>query len=1577
MIDLSPVSDGGPYEGMELELAQGQYPPPENRCTCCPYGYHIDLDFLRYCESLNNGSYLRNLKKIKKNKRKLRKSMEVFLNSQGQPALAAPPPDVVHSTETFMNYMEHEDVSSRPLLDEIDSSVDNFDLIQHPRRRVYKGSGDYDEPDSYYDDYDSGSPSPGYGRQPPYHVGHPRDPSKYRSETEMVLHQAPKSESISSLLSSESDPPSSSGDYRTTITETEKHYRTQTHTYITAAQLEGQFAQLTQDVPALEGVPETQPSITPEALKAIREQMATSLQRLRELEEQVKIIPVLQVRLSVLKEEKRLQDLHQRARNNKPNLRTIGVGDCRIDDYDKPDGRSGSSSPSTRMFEMTEFQSINRKNLRRPHMRSVGTGDGNVFAQEMQLQVTQQQRYGQQDNRVHERELHTEESSHITEKEKEVHTLVIGNEQNRLATIKRGEMRIPTRSIGVGSGNVFDTSSNVHVHEKEMRTVIIGGPEQAKKQHRNVGVSCRAAMRDVGVMYYYEDVKPTTRNVAVGVGEGMMVGIYDENGGGGESSTSVHQTLTSLQQMNMAAFHTRNINIKSEHLRIILDQMLKKTVHSVGTMCKMSTEDKGTSHIGYDLVSVGCGTDSTEVEIRPKVTTRSIGVENKPATMSRSMITESKRTSDTGVNTQRSQVVHRASNTEGVTTFPAMTNTETPRMFSVPTETDPKMFQALNQIRNTGTNTNKVITMNSETNTEYVGRNLKTYSVNTDIRFVDKGINTTNVKNTTNRMVNTDEVRTRTTGVGDFSINQHVDCDICLVKPTTQKTVTTTEQREVVQQVQERDQRPQIEVTRHIQQQQPTAPSGYTREMTVQSRMRGGSPGSTMTREITETTVRGGRRTSPIGMTQEQIMQHHLSGGTQGFEQMTEELLQSHMRGEDSSTAEQIVERTIGTGGQSGGVTREVTIESRSGRSRPVVETHTTTVVGGGGSGGRTTREVTEERIERTLRSTPQVTKEIVIEGRTGRGGLGGSGGSLREVVEVQTSGTRGIGGGGGRSSTTTTTETTEETRSVRSTPQYGQHVTKEVVIEGRSGRNLMGGSMIGGGGSSSTTTTEETRTVQGSPRYGQHVTKEVVIEGRSGRNLMGGSTIRDGGSSSTTTTEETRTVRSTPQYGQHVTKEVVIEGRSGRNLMGGSMIGGGGSSTTTTEEVVERSVRSSPQVQSGGTLITREITIGGRVGGGSHLIGGGTQHTPRTGTVTETSTRTIVEKDAPTSKTIIEKETPGGVKIERKPSREERMRQYTVGSTKVVEVGSSSQEKIIEPRLRASEGTSLSSSTSSISSSSSATSGTSASTVRSASGGGGGGGAEVQFIPDGKGGTQMKVVRTTETAFVGNQPVHSHSDVVVAGVEDADAEQQQSGFSTSVSSRVAGLEDAHAGQQKSGFSSSMSSSSSSSSSRVAGGGSVSGGGVSRVTGGGVVSGGGGGAGSSTTVKSASYSTSSSSKMGGAGAMGMAGALGGAGAMGMMGSMGGGSGAMGGTGSGFSSSVQSSSSSSSSSGGTQRGGGGRTVTTVTETKVERRGAPVSMEDDGSGSLRSIMKKPGSSPVPAKKGIKFAEEVSGG
>lgn len=48
-------------------------------CECCPYGYHIDLDFVRYCESVSQEADRSGSIKRRKDRRRQRQSMEVLL----------------------------------------------------------------------------------------------------------------------------------------------------------------------------------------------------------------------------------------------------------------------------------------------------------------------------------------------------------------------------------------------------------------------------------------------------------------------------------------------------------------------------------------------------------------------------------------------------------------------------------------------------------------------------------------------------------------------------------------------------------------------------------------------------------------------------------------------------------------------------------------------------------------------------------------------------------------------------------------------------------------------------------------------------------------------------------------------------------------------------------------------------------------------------------------------------------------------------------------------------------------------------------------------------------------------------------------------------------------------------------------------------------------------------------------------------------------------------------------------------------------------------------------------------------
>jgi hypothetical protein len=54
---------------------RSRYPP----CNCCPYGYHIDLDFVRFCEALSQGREMSASKQRRRERRLQRQSMEVLL----------------------------------------------------------------------------------------------------------------------------------------------------------------------------------------------------------------------------------------------------------------------------------------------------------------------------------------------------------------------------------------------------------------------------------------------------------------------------------------------------------------------------------------------------------------------------------------------------------------------------------------------------------------------------------------------------------------------------------------------------------------------------------------------------------------------------------------------------------------------------------------------------------------------------------------------------------------------------------------------------------------------------------------------------------------------------------------------------------------------------------------------------------------------------------------------------------------------------------------------------------------------------------------------------------------------------------------------------------------------------------------------------------------------------------------------------------------------------------------------------------------------------------------------------------
>ena len=73
---------------MEPELAGTAHMAfVDSRCACCPYGYHIDIDFLRYLESLSARSP-GELAGIERRHPGLHESLELFLRRRDAAAAA-------------------------------------------------------------------------------------------------------------------------------------------------------------------------------------------------------------------------------------------------------------------------------------------------------------------------------------------------------------------------------------------------------------------------------------------------------------------------------------------------------------------------------------------------------------------------------------------------------------------------------------------------------------------------------------------------------------------------------------------------------------------------------------------------------------------------------------------------------------------------------------------------------------------------------------------------------------------------------------------------------------------------------------------------------------------------------------------------------------------------------------------------------------------------------------------------------------------------------------------------------------------------------------------------------------------------------------------------------------------------------------------------------------------------------------------------------------------------------------------------------------------------------------------------
>lgn len=650
----------------------------DGKCTCCPYGYHVDVDFMSYCDTLSNQSYLKQLKHIQREKRKLRKSMEVYLQDQ----------ELTEGRSTIVNPMEshsyYQESTTNKLLDEIDTSVDHtlssIETMMNSKdsRTMYTDSGTatvvHREPRKF-----NTFPKK-QGRQAAQEL------QNYSETFTATFNTADRHDSSGSLSSistvgSERVMPGQNMQqqvqqgYSTTETTTTKT------TNITSQQL---AETMEVHLPKEDGAASAQSSttnISKQSLQAIRESMAVSLQRMKELEDQVKAIPVLQVRISVLKEEKRLLGLQMQAQKH-VNSVSRGVNTDFVPESPK-------SPPPI---------------LPKPKVKMAAVGD----------------------HSVHETYLLQPDidSTHVYERA----TIVLDRAHREQTLYNPDDAKPLTRTVGVGEGNVFDDS--LHIHEKELRTVIIGQGEKPGK--RNVGVECRVPMRDVGVSYNFDTSveKPTTRSVGI--------------------TTETTALVT-------------NVSFRSEEFTSALRNALAKNVRSVGIQAnnRLQTYNVGIQHSAsaWNIRSIGVGEGTVDVEIRQPVMRRSVGIDAFPDRMNRCVNTDYGWRLDAFTNTTPQYMESESTQTEDVRKYSTTTMTDRHMMYHVTCQTDFKVFTATDQLKNTGTNTERVLTYNT--------------GMNTVLRpQVERGVNTIHARDTRSYGVNTYGPDVRNIGIGDGVIEE-------------------------------------------------------------------------------------------------------------------------------------------------------------------------------------------------------------------------------------------------------------------------------------------------------------------------------------------------------------------------------------------------------------------------------------------------------------------------------------------------------------------------------------------------------------------------------------------------------------------------------------------------------------------------------------------------------------------------------------------------------------------------------------------------------------------------------------
>lgn len=393
------------------------------RCKCCPYGYHIDLDFLQYLDSLYNAENLKTLKRFR------RRGSRLLASNSDHLVLAGNLDCSRQTTENFVFISDGEGMSPTEILAEIDitslvGGADSTATVTNGQDvRPKEENGISAEPV-----VDSRSVTTG-GTIISEVVG-----VKEESGISMREGIERSVEVRSPVAGVESD---STDDSQTVTKKSEvKLSLTSVRSGEPCRTSSSSSQHLGDDALDADGG-----NVSPAVLQTIREQMAASLRRMKELEEEVKVIPVLRSRISMLKEENRLLFL-----NSDRTFCDAAVGDGPLGEDFQSLPRPDSERVVLNVETSRSYSSVESSELSVRHSKS-------SFPVESRAVGALESRKGEATFNCNV-ETQTVETGEVR---MEVATMESGRETRSVGVLCKAS----TREISVGSGAAVDVNAGI------------------------------------------------------------------------------------------------------------------------------------------------------------------------------------------------------------------------------------------------------------------------------------------------------------------------------------------------------------------------------------------------------------------------------------------------------------------------------------------------------------------------------------------------------------------------------------------------------------------------------------------------------------------------------------------------------------------------------------------------------------------------------------------------------------------------------------------------------------------------------------------------------------------------------------------------------------------------------------------------------------------------------------------------------------------------------------------------------------------------------------------------------------